>query len=461
MSNSKLSGVQRRKLQKEKDDKHNNVMTKVKKLDHFFNVLPSNVSKTSKSNEAAPSSTSSVTESDDSNVKDFRKTLIHFCSSSTLDENLTDNYSSANKFIISSLNDSAKWPIIDSETIDFIIRNLSNEDIDKLDFSTSKRLYSSQARYVTRSMFFTKLKNGEMRKREWLIYSESKGSLFCKSCKLFQSTPNTFTQGFNDWKNSDRLYEHERGHDHRVNTNNALTGRWSVLLGHIENSNDTILLPKSLSQTRWSARSDACRALLCGYELFYEALKEISLNPSEKPATKVEALGLCKSFNNKTLQKVTINLCDVVLLYKSLLNYVNELRDRFDDYERKRNISKRLGKYIENDVILEGKEAMKINTFFVIIDKLVLELSERSKAYTEIDSLFNFFSDLLFICPKILKERTKRLVEKYSNDLEDELYEECLHFKQFLNEIEIEESDKKSPSIANSELLESMNFNDK
>jgi len=73
-------------------------------------------------------------------------------------------------------------------------------------------------------MFFTKLKNGEMRKREWLIYFESKGSLFCKSCKLFQSTPNTFTQGFNDWKNSDRLYEHERGHDHRVNTN-ALRGR--------------------------------------------------------------------------------------------------------------------------------------------------------------------------------------------------------------------------------------------
>jgi hypothetical protein len=36
---------------------------------------------------------------------------------------------------------------------------------------------------------------------------------------------------------------------------------------------------------------------LCDYELFYEALKEISLNPSEKPATKVEALGLCNSFD--------------------------------------------------------------------------------------------------------------------------------------------------------------------
>jgi len=76
---------------------------------------------------------------------------------------------------------------------------------------------------------------------------------------------------------------------------------------------------------------------------------------------------------------------------------------------------------------------MKINTFFVIIDKLVLELAERSKSYTELDTLFKCLKDLAFICPKILKELTKILVEKYSNDLEDELYEECLHFKQFLN----------------------------
>jgi len=158
-------------------------------------------------------------------IIDLKKKLIHFCSlvnqvsELSLDENPTDMYSYTNKFIISSLNDPAKWPIIDSETIDFIIRNLSNQDIYQLDFSTSKRLYSSQARYITRSMFFTKLKNGEMRKREWLIYSESKGSLFCKSCKLFQPTPNIFTQGFNDRKNSDRLNEHERGHDHRVTTN--------------------------------------------------------------------------------------------------------------------------------------------------------------------------------------------------------------------------------------------------
>lgn len=42
------------------------------------------------------------------------------------------------------------------------------------------------------------------------------------------------------------------------------------------------------------------------------------------------------------------------------------------------------------------------------------------------------------MCLKILKERIKILVGKYFNELEEELYEECLHFKQLLNELKIE-----------------------
>lgn len=39
VSTSKLSGAQKKKLQKEKDDKYNGVMEKVKKLNNYFNVL--------------------------------------------------------------------------------------------------------------------------------------------------------------------------------------------------------------------------------------------------------------------------------------------------------------------------------------------------------------------------------------------------------------------------------------
>jgi hypothetical protein len=81
------------------------------------------------------------------------------------------------------------------------------------------------------------------------------------------------------------------------------------------------------------------------------------------------------------------------VLYK-LLNYVNELRDRFDDYEvkgkiiskcekyekdeqRKRNISKWLDKYNENEVILEGKEIKQEYSQFGQGASIVLQLSER------------------------------------------------------------------------------------
>lgn len=145
------------------------------------------------------------------------------------DEDLVglDKDSPTIKFMISLSNDPAKWSIINSKTINFIIRNLSNKDVYKLDFSISKRLYSSEARYVRyviRLNFFTKFKNGEMRRREWLIHFELKECLFCRSCKLFQPTPNTFTQWFNDWKNSDR---------HRRNLTFSL-GRATLCLFYIK-----------------------------------------------------------------------------------------------------------------------------------------------------------------------------------------------------------------------------------
>lgn len=68
VSNSKLSGAQRKKLQKGKYDKHNGVIKIVKKLDNFRNVLLSNPSKITRLNETTPSYPSSVIKSEDSNV---------------------------------------------------------------------------------------------------------------------------------------------------------------------------------------------------------------------------------------------------------------------------------------------------------------------------------------------------------------------------------------------------------
>lgn len=71
----------------------------------------------------------------------------------------------------------------------------------------------------------------------------------------------------------------------------ASTKRWSILLCHLKadlierqkhNPQERLLVPKRLSDTRWSARYDACRALKSGYQSFAAALKEIFTNPDER-----------------------------------------------------------------------------------------------------------------------------------------------------------------------------------
>ncbi|XP_068994068.1 uncharacterized protein [Neodiprion pinetum] len=135
----------------------------------------------------------------------------------------------------------------------------------------------------------------------------------------------------------------------------ASTSRWARVKSKVENRSG-MLLPKSLSDTRWSARAEACRALVKSWESLRDALDDIAENASEKPSTKSEAEGLSQQFGlletaimvvtwsdilerfeetNKSLQRVNIDLTTVVQLYDALQAYVIDLRHRFDHYEAK------------------------------------------------------------------------------------------------------------------------------
>ncbi|XP_074103118.1 zinc finger MYM-type protein 1-like [Cotesia typhae] len=89
------------------------------------------------------------------------------------------------------------------------------------DFKNSKNVYNDKTRYCSKSLFQRTLKNGEIQRREWLIYSETKGSVFCVPCLLFGRSvkTNAFTgEGFRDWKNSKaRLEGHENSEFHKTN----------------------------------------------------------------------------------------------------------------------------------------------------------------------------------------------------------------------------------------------------
>lgn len=113
------------------------------------------------------------------------------------------------------LTDPATWTAVTDELrTSFIAANYSQ--ITNISFKNSARLYDDgRTRYLTSSMFFRKLPNGETAKRTWLLYSQLSGKVYCSACKLFSDNVNHFTSGFNDWKNSNRLGEHESSPPHR------------------------------------------------------------------------------------------------------------------------------------------------------------------------------------------------------------------------------------------------------
>lgn len=106
-----------------------------------------------------------------------------------------------------------------------------NQNLDK-DFSISLKRYPDKIRYCSKSLFSRNLTNGEVVNRSWLVFSPSTGRVFCVVCKIFSGTTQFATSGFNDWRNSKRIEEHEGSLEHRKYTNDLI--RRSRLSGRID-----------------------------------------------------------------------------------------------------------------------------------------------------------------------------------------------------------------------------------
>ncbi|XP_075033815.1 zinc finger MYM-type protein 1-like [Mixophyes fleayi] len=119
--------------------------------------------------------------------------------------------------IVSYSHDPAEW-VLDNNTIESIREYFSRKTLKNTlsDFSASRRIYSDCTRLLTPDLFWRKKINGESVHRDWLIYSESKGTVFCIPCKLYSSVSHDLvTSGFNDWKNAEsRFKDHETSSDH-------------------------------------------------------------------------------------------------------------------------------------------------------------------------------------------------------------------------------------------------------
>lgn len=246
----------------------------------------------------------------------------------------------------------------------------------------------------------------------------------------------------------------------------ASTNRWETLVTFSQPESKTL---KGLSETRWSARESACKGLCENLDGVMLALKNYEENTNEKPLVRSEATGLLRSLNrletvfmmelwsdildrfeqvSQTLQKIETSIERVVRLYDSLVLFIDSLRDMFPAYEERakkqcdldyetcyKRQKKRKFQADENketEVLLEGRDKFRVETFYVVLDQLKSELQKRKNAYGEIADKFSVFNDLSSSSTETIIERANKLHSFYDIDLEKSFSNECVHFSCLL-----------------------------
>ncbi|XP_039303559.1 zinc finger MYM-type protein 1-like [Solenopsis invicta] len=248
----------------------------------------------------------------------------------------------------------------------------------------------------------------------------------------------------------------------------ASTHRWEILQSYMKAK----LTLKRLSTTRWSARDDACRSLNESWLEIIEALSFIENNAAEKNITRSEAKGLRirlerletafmaifwdtllsrLNASSKKLQSIDIDISIVLELYKSLINFVQRIRNDFDEFENKAKLLSNEQKYErcksrikkrklqldesrdgDADETFSSRDRFRIETFLVILDSLRTELEKRCSGYELIHDRFIVLIKLRELSSVEIREHAIRVCEGFPDDIELSIVEELLHLREQL-----------------------------
>jgi hypothetical protein len=275
----------------------------------------------------------------------------------------------------------------------------------------------------------------------------------------------------------------------------ASTHRWSKQCNALENSDKGLPVVKRYSDTRWSARHDAVKALTSGYEEHVALLKEFSDDPDYNPSTRAEATGLLNQLTkletcillsfwnnvlervektNKKLQEEGLSLNLALHMLNSLLEYVSNLRENFNEFEE-------VGKQCSNEHYSEknkrprkrkrffdeeedydtnnfsSSDKFKTEVYIPIVDNLIVALKKRISAYTLLDSRFGFLANLSSLSTNDLRESANKLIKNYPEDLEECFANELVHFVALLKSLKAENSDK---TFTDNEMYDIIHTND-
>lgn len=208
----------------------------------------------------------------------------------------------------------------------------------------------------------------------------------------------------------------------------ASTYRWDILKAKLANKG---LVVKKLSDTRWSARQDAVKALAKGPNAIKASLDHLASDEDQTLVTRNEAASISEKINslefgfmvlfwhdlldrihktNVSLQTIDISLSCVVDLFSSLQSFISEMRSREtfhrylekaksftqytyqefkDEMRRKRKRKKASDESSATAVELSGPDNFYVNAFLCIIDSLQSELTRRKGAYEVINERFD------------------------------------------------------------------------
>jgi len=262
----------------------------------------------------------------------------------------------------------------------------------------------------------------------------------------------------------------------------ASTRRYDVLIKKLQSAEKALYVPKKLSETRWSCRADATRALACGFGKIKEALSAIGDDEDEKVTVRTQAdalhermstleVGLYAVFWNdvlgrfnatsKTLQDPKLDINAAIALLKSLQHFILSKRDSFDEYEQQGSDMSGTSEYAQSynrarrrsvrqspldygqtpEVELSPSDRFRTQSFLPVIDQLDQSLTQRIAAYDAVSRRFGFLGKLNIMTAAEIQSAATDLVATYSDDLEDCLGNELVQFAELSNVVEDEGKD--------------------
>jgi len=255
----------------------------------------------------------------------------------------------------------------------------------------------------------------------------------------------------------------------------ASTSRWQEIMQ--TNDKEKKLTIKSLSGTRWSCNAAATQAVAQNYPSIMKALKKLSMDDGETADTRRDANALhkqmlqletsfmCVFWNalltriNATsiqIQRSNMDLQTAVDLLRSLKDFIAAQRSGFNTYEQQarsylNNLdeeplyrsemgrTRKRKKFADEEDMsdtdepdLVGSDKFRVDTYYVIVDKLTTCLEDRMNAYSAIYDTFGFLFELEELDNNVIQAQANQLVSKYKKDLDHNLGHELIQFKSFM-----------------------------